>query len=374
MHETQRQVSELIMAADLHGDALIGAIERVKPARVVEILMDELVYRSGVGPVQREYVVQFVLEHGGVAYDYVVTFSRRGVRGQHGAAEQRHVLVRQELPELLRSVFGAQHAISSATRVVSWLEQDDPAALGRLAQLTPLVEALLSGSEAGGTTSLSRLAARFGSDKWGSHSYTQHYQRHFEPYRDRPLALLELGIGGYADPAQGGASLRMWKSFFRRAMVYGVDIVDKSGLEQQRIVPFQGDQSSPESLLGIVAQTGPLDIVIDDGSHRSEHVLTSFRTLFPHVRPGGLYVIEDLLTSYWPGWGGSAEQFDNPATSVGFLKTLIDGLNHEEIPESAPRKPEWTDTRIRGLHFYHNLAIIERGSNAEGGGPAWIPR
>jgi hypothetical protein len=103
-------------------------------------------------------------------------------------------------------------------------------------------------------------------------------------------------------------------------------------------------------------------------------VITSFHTLFPKVRPGGLYVIEDLLTSYWPGWGGSSEQLDSPATSIGFLKTLIDGLNHEEILESGGRKPEWTDTQIRGLHFYHNLAIIERGSNAEGGGPAWITR
>jgi hypothetical protein len=373
--EKQRQVGELIVAADLHGDAVSGAIGRIGPARVVEILLDELVYRSGVGPVRQEYVVQFVLGHGGAEYGYVVVFGRGGVRGYHGMAEHSQVLVRQELSELLRSVFGPRQAISSATRVISWLEKDDQAALGRLAQVTPLVELLLSGSEPGGdATPLSRLAARFGSDKWGTHSYTQHYQHHFEPYRDRPLTLLELGIGGYADPAQGGASLRMWKSYFRRAMVYGVDIVDKGGLEQQRIVPFQGDQSSPESLLEIVAQTGPLDIVIDDGSHRSEHVLTSFRTLFPKVRPGGLYVIEDLLTSYWPGWGGSSELLDSPATSIGFLKTLIDGLNHEEILESGGRKPAWTDTQIRGLHFYHNLAIIERGSNVEGGGPAWIPR
>lgn len=373
--EKQRQVGELIVAADLHGDALSAAIERIGPARVVEILIDELVYRSGTGPMRQEYAIQFVLEHGGAEYGYVVAYSWRGVRGDHGMAEKSQVVVRQELSELLRSVFGPRHAISSATRVISWLEKDDQAALGRLAQVTPLVEALLNGSEAGGDAiPLSRLAARFGSDKWGTHSYTQHYQHHFEPYRDRPLALLELGIGGYADRAQGGASLRMWKSYFRRAMVYGVDIVDKGGLEQQRIVPFQGDQSNPESLLEIVAQTGPLDIVIDDGSHRSEHVITSFHTLFPKVRPGGLYVIEDLLTSYWPGWGGSSEQLDSPATSIGFLKTLIDGLNHEEILESGGRKPQWTDTQIRGLHLYHNLAIIERGSNAEGGGPAWITR
>lgn len=99
--------------------------------------------------------------------------------------------------------------------------------------------------------------------------------------------------------------------------------------------------------------------------------LTSFRTLFPALRDGGLYALEDLQTSYWPSFGGKANTFDDPTTSVGYLKRLVDGLNHEEIDG---REPQPTDSAISGLHFYHNLAVVEKGSNREGGAPSWIPR
>src|SRR5215212_10226190 len=67
--------------------------------------------------------------------------------------------------------------------------------------------------------SLTELAQEFGSDKWGVHHYTPHYERHFTHLRDREMVVLELGIGGYARERQGGASLRMWKWFFPRAQV-----------------------------------------------------------------------------------------------------------------------------------------------------------
>jgi hypothetical protein len=52
----------------------------------------------------------------------------------------------------------------------------------------------------------------FGTDKWGDHWYTQHYQRYFRPLRDKRLTLLEIGVGGYEDSGEGGACLRMWKA------------------------------------------------------------------------------------------------------------------------------------------------------------------
>lgn len=72
-----------------------------------------------------------------------------------------------------------------------------------------------------------------------------------------------------------------------------------------RIRTIRGDQSDPDSLNRVLAEIGRPDIVIDDGSHVSRHVLTRFRAVFPHLRPGGKYVIEDLQTSYWPSFGGN---------------------------------------------------------------------
>src|SRR5512145_45621 len=75
---------------------------------------------------------------------------------------------------------------------------------------------------------LVRLAQIYGSDKWGGHWYCQHYAHHFAPFRDRSLTLLEIGVGGYEDPCAGGQSLRMWRRYFKRGRIYGIDIADKS--------------------------------------------------------------------------------------------------------------------------------------------------
>ncbi len=166
----------------------------------------------------------------------------------------------------------------------------------------------------------------------------------------------------------------MWKRFFRRGLVYGVDVYDKTALREQRIHTVQGDQADPAFLTALAERIGPIDIVIDDGSHYCPDVIAAFGALFPHVVPGGLYVIEDLQTSYWPGYGGSSERLSDPTTSMGFLKQLLDGLNHEEHEPPTAHRPSGTDRTLAGAHFYHNLAILDKGRNEEGTVPAWIPR
>src|SRR3954470_20169024 len=69
---------------------------------------------------------------------------------------------------------------------------------------------------------LSRLARLFGTDKDASHFYSQHYQKHFEALRLKPVNVLEIGIGGYDDPKQGGHSLRMWKAYFPNGKINGI--------------------------------------------------------------------------------------------------------------------------------------------------------
>lgn len=114
----------------------------------------------------------------------------------------------------------------------------------------------------------------------------------------------------------------------------------------------------------MAAKIGTLDVVIDDGSHLSPDVLTTFNTLFPLLRDGGVYAVEDTQTSYWPEWGGSQDRED-PNTSMSMLKRLGDGLNYEEFVDDD-YQPTYTDLNVVGVHFYHNLVIIEKGKNAEG--------
>lgn len=210
---------------------------------------------------------------------------------------------------------------------------------------------------------LSRLARLYGTDKNGSHFYTQHYQRYFSEWRLRPLRLLEIGVGGYADAQEGARSLRMWKRFFPNAQIVGIDLYDKSKFSEDRMTVLQCDQTDDRRLAEISQQYGPFDIIVDDGSHLNEHVIQTFGILFPLLKSPGFYALEDLQTAYWPSWGGIKGQ-----SSMDYLKSLADGLNHAERPEGITEK---FDTEILEIAFFHNLCIVRKGDNNE---PSNVPQ
>jgi hypothetical protein len=209
------------------------------------------------------------------------------------------------------------------------------------------------------------LGQHFETDKWGSHWYLQHYQRHFEPLRQKRLNLLEIGVGGYSNPSCGGNSLRMWNAYFPHANIYGIDLYDKRSLEERRIRVLQGDQTDERFLRRLVENTGGFDIVIDDGSHVNSHVIRTFQLLFPLLRNPGIYVIEDLQTSYWPGFGGSSQDLGDTSTTVGYCASLAHCLNYEEILRDG-YVPTIFDRHIVAIHLYHNLIFIDKGDNREG--------
>ncbi|BCA54095.1 hypothetical protein W02_12350 [Nitrospira sp. KM1] len=218
-------------------------------------------------------------------------------------------------------------------------------------------------------SNLPALAQIYNSDKWGSHWYAQHYETHFKSLRRRNLAILEIGIGGYERPDEGGGSLRMWRTYFPKSRIFGIDLYDKSFHDERRIRTFRGSQIDPEFLHRVLNEIGPIDIIIDDGSHMNEHVLYTFNVLFPHLNPTGIYVIEDLQTAYWQSFGGSSDLLNNSKTSISFLKQLVDGLNYAEF-EIPSYEPTYLNTHIAAVHFYHNIVFIQKGINDEkGGGP-----
>ncbi len=216
----------------------------------------------------------------------------------------------------------------------------------------------------GKTSDLNYLAQVYKTDKWGKHFYTPHYKNHFLKFKNAPVRLLEIGVGGYDRPREGAGSLRMWKRFFTRGKIYAIDIFDKSELEESRIRIFKGSQVDDRFLDQVLSQTGELDIIIDDGSHINDHVLTTFKYLFPKLKMGGIYVIEDVQTSYWPDFNGSSVELNRQDTIMGFFKSLTDGLNHSEYLKGN-YIPSYYDQHITSIHFYHNLIFVYKGLNME---------
>jgi demethylmacrocin O-methyltransferase len=86
--------------------------------------------------------------------------------------------------------------------------------------------------------------------------------------------------------------------------------------------------------------------------------------LFPKLSDGGIYVIEDTCTSYWPNFGGDSTNFDNSDTTMNFFKKLTDSLNFKDFlnPEY---QPTFFDMNIISIHFYHNLIFVYKGKNEE---------
>ena len=216
---------------------------------------------------------------------------------------------------------------------------------------------------------LLKLSIIFRSDKEGEHHYAKHYQRHFESFRRDKINILEIGIGGYENPMNGGESLRMWKAFFPNGNIFGIDIYDKKYHDEKRIKTFQGSQVDEVFLREVAEKIGPIDIIIDDGSHFNDHVIATFKILFPLLSPNGIYVVEDLQTSYWDevlgvNWGGSSS-LNASHTSMNYFKSLADGLNYEEFTIDD-YTPTYFDKNVISMHYYHNLVFVYKGSNNEG--------
>lgn len=390
----------LIRAAGGRESDIRALISEVGARACADALAAEVVSRCDPPASGLPIVVTLVLRDGEDEFAYPLVLSDAGLhRGEPGAAAAARV--EADLVSIVRSLFGPAGFDGHGLRSV----HIDPAALNpaplnpaapdpadrrpyRTVELAPgdlrrrdrphpVVSAAQAVAAACGDhrADLGDLAIRFGTDKWGAwHWYTRDYDRHFAPLREEPVRVLEIGIGGYADPDAGGGSLRMWKSYFRRGIVVGIDLFDKPGVAEPRIRTLAGSQDDPNFLARVAAQHGPFDIVIDDGSHLNEHVLASFAALFPHVRPGGFYVIEDHQTAYWPQYGGSSGPEAGPGTSVGLLKALLDGLDHQESAHPRGYEPSYTDLHVTGVHCYHNLAFVEKGRNADATLPAWIRR
>ena len=155
----------------------------------------------------------------------------------------------------------------------------------------------------GSLTNLSDLATAYGSDKGPKKNrYTELYQMLFSPFREKEINFLEMGllIGG---PEQGFdqdrstldcPSIRMWLEFFKNAKIHGLDVSDFSWFDHDRFSFFRCDMDKRENISSTTSEMPGMDIVLDDASHASHHQQYAFLEIFPKLKSGGLYVIEDL--------------------------------------------------------------------------------
>ena len=213
----------------------------------------------------------------------------------------------------------------------------------------------------------------FGSDKdrEGDHLYGTTYGTILRRFRYRRIKLLEIGIGGYGT-GLGGSSLLAWQAFFPFAKIVACDIVPKVDLETWRVSVYMVDQSSPTDLARLIKEQAPFDVVIDDGSHQNSHQIFTFSQLFDSINDGGIYIIEDVQTSFWPGSVGlyiyDGRHINDPEfsqTCVGSFLELAKYLNYQEFldNESIDARKLSLAKNIKRISFEHNLIIVDKGPN-----------
>jgi len=197
--------------------------------------------------------------------------------------------------------------------------------------------------------------------------YLPIYETALFPLRTRPIQMLEIGV-------DRGGSLQMWRRYLHPAsVIVGIDINPKTSQfdnPAQQIHVRIGAQQDTTFLDSLITEFGPFDVIVDDGSHMTSHMVQTFRWLFPKgLASGGVYIVEDIGTNYQKAWR------DNPMTFIEFTKWLIDAMNAR-----CQGKKNWKQnfaylndpcrlmefsvplaaTLVEKVEFYDSMALIHR--------------
>ena len=182
--------------------------------------------------------------------------------------------------------------------------------------------------------------------------YFEIYDRHFSRFRGQPITVVEFGV------SQGG-SLQMWKHYFGESVrLVGVDINPNcKQFEGPGVQIFIGDQGDRAFLRRLARELPQIDVLIDDGGHTMKQQIATFEELFDKVAPNGVYLCEDVHTSYWPRWGGG---YRRRGSFIEYSKHWIDELNAWHSRE--PRRLKVSDfTRsAHSLHYYDSVVVVEK--------------
>lgn len=158
--------------------------------------------------------------------------------------------------------------------------------------------------------------------------------------RSRPIRMLEIGVFH-------GGSLRMWREYLHPdAVIVGIDINPncKQFEDPENNVHVRiGAQQDAAFLQEVNSEFGPFDVILDDGSHMTSHMVDSFRSLFSSaLADPGTYVVEDVHSNYWKSYRNS------PTSFIDFVAVLIDAM-HAHYPAAEGEVKFRTDDPAR-LH------------------------
>ena len=232
-------------------------------------------------------------------------------------------------------------------------------------------------------------AESYGANK--PHSYLRIYEECFENLAGKEIKLLELGVNK-------GGSLLLWRDYFEKGTIVGLDVVPVSIEDPTgRIHVYQGYQEDIELLDRIAVEQAPdgFDVIIDDCSHIGKLARRSFWHLFEnHLKPGGIYAIEDFGTGYMPDWpdgrrfalgvSDKYKSFKPPLKHclvsslsdvlfkvlnrqaipshmygmVGFVKELVDACCLNEIIEANWGEGPRRHSKVERLLISTNLAVV----------------
>jgi Methyltransferase domain len=198
---------------------------------------------------------------------------------------------------------------------------------------------------------------------WKWEHYLPVYERHFEKFKGREVHVVEIGV-------YSGGSLGMWKDYFGpKAHIYGVDIGPEcESFKGPGVDIFIGDQADPDFWRSFVKDVPTVDVVIDDGGHQTFQQIATLEALLPHIRPGGIYVCEDI--------GGEYNPF------LDYVFGLSRGL-HEYPYGTKPNKgmsPSDIQLALDSFHFYPFVTVVEKRADrldrliSSKHGTEWQPR
>jgi hypothetical protein len=178
------------------------------------------------------------------------------------------------------------------------------------------------------------------------------YERHFRKFVNQSVNFWEIGV-------LWGGSMQMWQRYLGPfAKIIGIDIDPAcKNLEENQIKICIGDQSDTAFLQSIIDQYGPPDIVLDDGSHIQENVCASFDFLYDKISKNGVYMVEDLWTSYWDSYGGGLKR---EGTFVERCKDMIDSLNYRCIQGDKEGHSYKFASSTYSMCFYDSVAVFEK--------------
>jgi limonene-1,2-epoxide hydrolase len=180
--------------------------------------------------------------------------------------------------------------------------------------------------------------------------YFDIYERHFARFRNKAPVMIEIGVFG-------GGSLAMWKAFFGKdCQIIGIDINPECKMhEAEGIEIFIGSQDDPTLIERIFEKYPRVDIVLDDGSHIMNHMISSFELMYEKLDRLGVYMVEDTHTCYWPEYLGG---LGKSGSFLEFVKDKLDEINavHTRGAISVSNFTKSTDY----IACYDSVVVFER--------------